>query len=387
MVRRIEVTAALWLLGACAPAPETPRLSSAAPAGEAAATAPEAEDPAGGAPMPGPARGRQMAAVRDNQACEGCHEDVAREWRGSLHQRADLEPAYRRAFAIEPMPFCRSCHAPEATPTEPEGEEVAALGVGCVTCHVTRGAGVLAAPWAGAGAPPAAPHAVIRDARFAGADACASCHEFAFPMARGRQLADLMQSTVTEHRASTAAAEPCAGCHMPREGGGEAGLPGGDVARGAAAPRRSHAFVGSRDAGFVRSAVRVEAARVSPTRVAISIAPTAALGHAFPTGDLFRRLEVSAEAAGADDMVLGQALRYLTRHFVAPPGQIGRRLVADDRVHGEPLTVELDVGAAGEGRPIVWRVAYQRVAHPVGVDDREAEVEGEITVAAGRLSP
>src|SRR5512132_3262526 len=242
--------AALCFLSACTPAPE-PRLSGAA-------TAPAAEAPAGAAPMPGPARGRQMAAVRENQACEGCHEDVAREWRGSLHQRADLEPAYRRAFAIEPMPFCRSCHAPEATPTEPEGEEVAALGVGCVTCHVTSGAGVHAAPWAGAGAPPAAPHAVIRDARFAGADACASCHEFAFPTARGRRLADLMQSTVTEHRASKAAAQPCVGCHMP-------GAPG----------RRSHAFVGSRDAGFVRSAVRVEAARLSPTRVAISIAPTA----------------------------------------------------------------------------------------------------------------
>jgi hypothetical protein len=269
-----------------------------------------------------------------------------------------------------------------------------------VTCHVTTDDGVLAAPSPGGAPPSAAPHPLIRDERFARADACASCHEFAFPAARGRRPEDLMQSTVTEHRASRAAAEPCAGCHMPavaRElsgGARDRGVPtlSGEGATPSPAPAlpaggRSHAFNGSRDADFVRSAVRVAAARISPTRVAISLAPEPALGHALPTGDLFRRLELSAEATGPDEMVLGEALRFLTRHFELRPGQIGRRLVGDDRLHRGPITVELDVGPAGEGRPIAWRVAYQRVAHPNGVDEREADVEGEIPLASGRLSP
>jgi hypothetical protein len=39
------------------------------------------------------------------------------------------------------------------------------------------------------------------------------------------------------------------------------------------------------------------------------------------------------------------------------------------------------------GRDIVWRVAYQRVAHPNGIDARDAEIDGEVTLAGGRLQP
>ncbi|WP_438020920.1 multiheme c-type cytochrome [Sorangium sp. So ce315] len=361
--------------GACAAAPDRPDRAGAPPASQAAAAAGAAQPPRPA--MPTPARGRLDAAVAANRACEGCHDEAAREWRASLHRSANTEPAYRRAFAIEPMPFCRGCHAPEAVPVEPEPEAVGALGVGCVTCHVTAAssadasAGVLAAPWTRPGPPPAAPHPVVRDARFAGAAACASCHEFSFPTARGgRRPEDLMQSTLTEHRRSPAADRPCADCHMPA----------------GAAGRRSHAFVGSRDPAFVRSAVSVSARRTSAAAVEITLAPANA-GHAFPTGDLFRRLEISAEALGPDDMVLGHADRYLARHFEIRPGQIGRRLIADDRVHAAPVTVALEVGPAGAGREIAWRVAYQRVGHPEGVDERDALVEGEITVASGRLAP
>ena len=84
---------------------------------------------------------------------------------------------------------------------------------------------------------------------------------------------------------------------------------------------------------------------------------------------------------------MGEEERFLTRHFVLRPGQIGRRLVADDRVHAAPVVVELEVGPGGAGRTIGWQVAYQRVAHPKGVDERSAEIEGETRVASGRLPP
>src|SRR5688572_10416694 len=165
-----------------------------------------------GAMMPRPDRGRMHEAVRLNDQCVDCHRDVAEEWRGSLHQRANVEPAYQRSFAIEPLAFCRSCHAPEAIATEEAPDAVSHLGVGCVTCHVTESTDVLAAP-SSSGKP--SPHGVRRIAAFAGPDACKDCHEFSFPMVRGTSRELLMQSTHTEHAESPGSARSCASCHMP----------------------------------------------------------------------------------------------------------------------------------------------------------------------------
>ncbi len=74
--------------------------------------------------------------VAMNQRCESCHETIASEWRGSLHQRAHVDLSYQLQFAMEPFPFCTGCHAPEANPTKAVPPELSALGVGCVTCHV-----------------------------------------------------------------------------------------------------------------------------------------------------------------------------------------------------------------------------------------------------------
>lgn len=317
--------------------------------------------------MPGPGAARGLVAARSNAACEACHVEEARAWRGSLHQRAHLEPTYQRALAIEPLPFCRSCHAPEADPSSDPPAELGELGVSCVTCHVTDGP-VLAAPRPGVRAE-RAPHAIVRDARFASGEACASCHEFPFPGKRGRNASELMQSTAREHGASNEASTPCAGCHMPQVAG-----------------RRDHRFLGSRDEAFVRSAARISAERLDARRVAITLVPEAP-GHAFPTGDLFRRIEISAEAAGPDDMVLGSATKILARHWDLRPGQASRTLSHDDRLGREPVVVTLDVGEAGEGRDLVWRVAYQRVAHLTGADATSAEIDGEIVLDEGRLGP
>lgn len=137
---------------------------------------------------------------------------------------------------------------------------------------------------------------------------------------------------------------------------------------------------------MLQGVLRVEASRLSPARVALRLIPRHP-GHALPTGDLFRRLELSAEALGPDRMVLGNAVRYLARHFELKRMHGGRNLVIDDRLRDEPITVELDVGAAGEGRLIAWRVAYQRVGHPEASGDEDAEIEGEVVLASGDLPP
>jgi hypothetical protein len=313
----------------------------------------------------------EPAAVADAR-CEGCHEDVAAEQRASLHSLSWRDPPFVRAFTVEPLPFCQSCHAPEAAPGAPVPETLASLGTGCVTCHV-RGGTVLAAPLReGDAEERTAPHVLARDARFPGPGACAGCHEFAFPDATGRDPGERMQLTASEHARSSYAVFACADCHMPRV----------DGPRGR---HRSHAFAASRDAAFVRSAAEVHAERTGPGTLRVLLRP-ADVGHAFPTGDLFRRLTVSAMASASVTGTPLKAERHLARHFGEK--QVGvvvlRTVASDDRVgvDGPERAVYLDLGAPAA--PIRFQVRYERVEHPLA-DGELALVEGVIIVAEGEV--
>jgi hypothetical protein len=368
--RAITLLLALALgfaLGACGPVQQR---SAAARSSEQAPANNE---------LPGPApRGRSVeVALALNGACEGCHAQIAAEWRESLHARSHTDAVYQRAFALEPLQFCQACHAPEADPALPVPEAAAKLGVGCVTCHVVAGELLAAPPRSAARGPgsaaKAAPHPVLGDARLGGSAACAGCHEFEFPDRTARKLPELMQSTVSEHARSADRDRACASCHMP------AVEPGG-------VPHRSHAFLGGHDTGLVKSAVVVKAEREGEV-ARITITPRE-LGHAFPTGDLFRRLEVSAEAVGSERQVVASQRRYLMRHWQRLPGPFGvvlRHATEDDRPLDAELVVELALGTKALNLPIAWRVAYQRVEHPRSDSEQDSSVEGEIEIAAGTL--
>jgi hypothetical protein len=322
-------------------------------------------------PMPGPARKRLAAAVAENRACEACHDDIAAEWRGSYHQRSNVDPAYRSAFAVEPAAFCRSCHAPEADPFVEPPEDVSHLGVSCVTCHVTEPGVVLAAARPDGSEASAAPHAVRRSFDFASTGGCAGCHEFRFPRPGDGTDASFMQTTVREHLRSPAADVPCAECHMPvREG------------------RRSHTFAEVRDADWLRASLTATAERSAEDTLRITLTQTRP-GHAFPTGDLFRRLEVGYQLSGDDGEVLGRETRHLARHFELVPGQVGRQLTRDDRLEGTPETITLELPPRA-GLPsatrLAWWVTYQRVATVgPGTNPADAQVESEVRLFAGEL--
>jgi len=363
-------------LVACA-VPDAPRDAERAPA-PAVATSPAPpalaevepvpEEP--DAPMPRPARGRLGAAVALNAGCVSCHEREAADWRGSLHQRSDLDPAYQQAFAIEPGPFCRGCHAPEGDPGRPPPAAVRALGVGCVTCHVTDEGIVLAAAspvGASADAEGRAPHPLRRSRDFAAGGACAGCHEFRFPLASGDDEGAFMQTTAREHGSS---ATPCAGCHMPPVEG-----------------RRSHAFGQARDPSWLREHLEVRVEPVGDRRLRVTLRQTAP-GHAFPTGDLFRRLEIGADLRSADGEVLARSRRYLARHFERVPGRRERQLTGDDRVGGEPAVVELSwESPVPRAAVVAWWVSYQRVATVgAGTDPALARVESEVRLHSGVLA-
>ena len=299
-----------------------------------------------------------------------------------MHAQADVDPVYRRALAIEPLAFCRGCHAPEASPLTDAPAHLSQIGVSCVTCHVT-GAGTDGAVLAGAAPDPAfarpgvAPHPVRRDEKFTTPAACATCHEFNFPDSKLRRTPERMQSTVSEHAASPASQVACARCHMP-------------AADGPSGRHKSHVFAASRDPAMLRAAVTARAERTAPTRISITLTP-AGVGHAFPTGDLFRRLVVSAEAVGDDWAVVGEGSRPLNRRFrltQLAPGYLGRVLVGDDRVGVGPTSVvELDLGDAARGRTLAWRVEYQRVEHPVGTDESGGSVVADTTLITSGVLP
>ncbi len=348
-------------------------LAIAPPSSSPSAPAPPHDDPH--IPLPGPARQRLASAVAENASCEACHDDVTREWRGSYHQRADVDPAYRKAFAIEPSPFCRSCHAPEADPRKEPSVAVSALGVGCVTCHVTEPGIVLAAAHpdepADPGRPPA-PHPLRRSNEFASVGGCAGCHELRFPIPGGDDDAFFMQTTVREHRRSSTTAKPCAECHMPRRRG-----------------LRSHAFAEVRDEAWLRKGLQATAERTPDDTVRILLVQPAP-GHAFPTGDLFRRLEIGYELTEVSGKVLHRATRYLARHFDSVPGFPGRHLSGDDRVESEPVSVELEVPPPADAQAptqLSWWVTYQRVATiGKGTNPADATIESEVKLHAGSLS-
>lgn len=311
--------------------------------------------------MPGPkSTAPKPGRIAGNADCVRCHPQQATEWQSSQHRSAHTDPDYQRVVVHERGAFCQTCHAPEASPATMPSPDAGALGVACVTCHVPEGDHVLAAP----GSSPPEAHAIIRTAAFAGVDACAGCHQFNFP-----QNPDVaMQATVTEHAQSAFADTPCADCHMPWTGEG--------VAR-----HRDHTFSASRDPQMLRSAVVVEAER-DVDGVTLRLFP-GRIGHAFPTGDLFRRLWVDVEALDEDGESLAYDGRALARRFTRGGGQ----LLDDDRpgAHEGPVVLRFELGDVALGHPIRWQLFHQRVALPLDGDD--ADLFGQTLVTSGVLAP
>ena len=295
--------------------------------------------------------------LEDNARCEGCHADVAAEWRSSLHARSWDDPVFLSAYAIEPLAFCRGCHAPEA-PLEDASSPARHLGVACITCHVPKGEAA------------AGTHLSFKG-RGADAEGCASCHQFEFP--EPQEAA--MQSTVEEHAASPQRDQTCGSCHMRAHPGER--------------PHKDHTFRVQGDAALLRSALTVSARRGLERTVDVTLIATGA-GHAVPTGDMFRRLEVHA-TAGEGPQVVHATPIVLSRELEVVMTEHGprRRQVRDRRVpaSGEPAEARLVFPQEVTDLPIRWEVIYRRMgpreAALFGVD-LESEA---LVVAHGTLGP
>lgn len=316
-------------------------------------------------PLPRPApQGRgPVDAVALNRSCEGCHAEIAAEWRGSLHQRSWDDAVFQAALALEPIAFCRGCHAPEADPALETASPRHHLGVSCVTCHVQNGH-VLGARRL---ADRTAPHELLVDARLAGVDACAGCHQFEFPKPQQAP----MQGTLSEHRASPFAGKSCQACHMP------------SVSSKDGTSHKSHRFRVAGDSALLRAAVSATAWRAGDRAINVSLSATN-VGHAVPTGDMFRRLEVRAHAGGAVAKPVVLERRFLVTRG---PDGVERRQTGDDRLpaSGEAKTVWLPFGESIGQRTIEWQVVYQRMDPVLAASFGLDPGADEIVIAQGEL--
>jgi len=330
-------------------------------------------------PLPGPgpravSDDERTHRQRENVSCVGCHPQIGREWALSLHQHAWTDDVFQKAYSVEPVAFCRSCHAPESDPAVDPSARAQAIGVGCVTCHGAGGHVVGPRP-----APATALHPVLADARLRTPAACASCHQFDFPLDAHQIVPEPMQDTVAEHAVSTAAATPCQGCHMPS-------VPNEDDP----GRHKSHAFTVLADPARIKSAVKVSARRLDAGHAEISLVADR-VGHAFPTGDMFRRVEVSVDSLDARGRVLQHDTAILARSFVDVTG-IDNTL---QRIWAEDTRVP----APGKGARVVvlrvapsavttrYRVVYQRMSTPMAAAFGVSQILDQVEVAHGDLLP
>lgn len=307
-----------------------------------------------------------VAAPSDD--CTDCHDEVTAEWSASAHRASFTNDLFQNEWHLHGDPWCVRCHAPAADASAPAG--VAATdGISCAVCHVVGGV-VVSSRVSGD-----APHEVRADPAFATETQCAKCHSVAFPPSVRVAAGQALQDTLTEWQRSGAPG-PCQDCHMPPR-------PDFDASGGARAGRlhRSHLFPGARDAALLSSSVRVTAsARCVNGRTRVELTLEAgAVGHDVPTGDVFRRLEVSAALRSRP---AGRVLANLERRFAVGRDGLVRQ-IADERVPvGGSREVALVLSGCDE--LVDWSVDW--LALDATVADERAIVDTDVRrrVAQGR---
>ncbi len=275
---------AAGLLGSSRPEPRAPRPELHAPA-QATSTS---------------SCRRDHAVAADE--CGACHSEIYAQWRQSQHAEAFDDPIFRAEYDPSPSRFCFDCHAAGAARHGHAPRD----GVDCSGCH------------------PPQPDGVATSDASDGVSMCAGCHQFDFPaspLSHGSyDPADPLQDTVHEWSASRAASQGlgCVDCHMPPSSADEP---------------RSHRLLDTHDAELLARAVRVRAhAHDEPGAIVLDLRLTPGrVGHRVPTGDMFRRLRVTAQAPG-----FPPRHQWLGRFFAQAAASSGEgfrlRPVLDDRV-------------------------------------------------------
>ncbi|TGK61870.1 hypothetical protein EHQ27_15560 [Leptospira wolffii] len=275
-----------------------------------------------------PRTGKLLKTAKD---CGTCHKTVYQNWSASRHKEAHTNQIYRHSFSLEPIQWCENCHVPLRN-----GKELYlnAEGISCNVCHVRSGKIIVSRT-------PDASHNIlfheysqVKD--FGSAKLCESCHQFNFPNAKSLSspkkeivYSDLnMQGTFEEWSSSGISQESdCIDCHVS---------PGTE---------RSHSFQGGHSISELKKSFEIQVEYVGPKTIAIRVV-SLGIGHAFPTGDLFRtlRLKVYSDSGKFREEFL---LRKLYRN----------KLPHEKNIMAAPKILEADsrIPPPGPGEQSSWK--------------------------------
>jgi hypothetical protein len=149
----------------------------------------------------------------------------------------------------------------------------------------------------------------------------------------------------------------------------------------------------------LRRAIRAAAERTAIAQVTIRL-ESGWIGHALPTGDMFRRLQVRATAIdpklgaarGATPPVdLARTFRDIPVHPDSQTDFTTQRVEGRDTRLGPPGTatdhreIVLDVRGATATTRVHWEVVYQRMMTPLAESFGMNQVEDELVLASGDL--
>jgi hypothetical protein len=130
----------------------------------------------------------------------------------------------------------------------------------------------------------------------------------------------------------------------------------------ARAGHRDHRFLAGHAPATIAPAVSVEAARSGTDALDVTI--RVAAGHAFPTGDMFRRARLTLFAEGARGEIVADAERTFGRTWggiESGPHAGARTQTSDTRIRGEwreRVALQAPTGALVRVR---WSLVYERV--------------------------
>jgi hypothetical protein len=277
--------------------------------------------------------GTTADALLDVRACAICHAAIAGEWAASRHALAWTNGIFQAEYAGRPLAWCVNCHAPLTTQQAGRFRE---RGVDCATCHVRGGALVSTRKR------PGSPHATIEERSFGSPAYCADCHQFTFPVLTGdgaviRMTAHPMQTTVASFGAGPYAAQDagCLACH---------------------GSRTNHAFLGGHDPAMREAALDVAWCRRGGT-IEIAVR-NAAAGHAVPTGDIHRHINLRVWRSSAPEALFEA---FYGRRF-DPADDGGKLTVWDSTIAPETTrrhTLALaSLGGRDDDEPINLELEY-----------------------------
>ncbi|MBL8019469.1 MAG: hypothetical protein JNM27_07385 [Leptospirales bacterium] len=236
-------------------------------------------------------------ATHSASECAVCHRGEFHDWKESVHGRAFTNELFQDSFRIEPAVWCVNCHAPlreQAMQTLPgqigivdrnavQTVSQTALrneGINCVACHVRDG--IVYGTNKGAIERGSKHHPMKYSTYLSSSSFCGGCHEFNFPYFPKDKVVEYgpspMQSTHSEWRMSSLslAGIGCKDCHSSP---------------------LNHKVYGPHTPGWLEKKVTLEAI-LENDRVAVARVTIRGIPHSFPTGDLFRGLDVDVLASG-----------------------------------------------------------------------------------------